>query len=89
MINNAELMGFLKSGWHKTEITTDLSGDQTIYQGKCSSPDGQENLAIWCIKKTTITTVGSVQTIVEQFADGNLEYDNVWNDRASLTFKYL
>lgn len=82
-------MGFLKSGWHKTEINTDLNGNQTIYQGKCASADGQEDLAVWCIKKTTITTVDGVQTIVEQFADGNADYDNVWNDRASLTYKYL
>lgn len=89
MINNAETMGFLKSGWCLTEITTDLGGNKTIYQGKCSRHDGQEDLPIWCIKKTTITTVGGVQTIVEQFADGNMDYDNVWNDRASLKYKYL
>ena len=89
MINNAEMMGFLKSNWHKTEIITDNNGNQTIYQGKCASSDGQENLAAWCIKKTTITTVGGTQTIVEQFADGDANYDNVWNDRATLTYKYL
>lgn len=88
MINNAELMGFLKAGWHRTEIITD-GGNQVIYQGKCANHDGDESLPVWCIKKVAIATNGGVQTIVEQFADGNTNYDNVWNDRASLTYKYL
>lgn len=89
MINNTELMSFLKAGWSITEIITDLDGNKTIYQGKSAGPDVLQNMARWCIKKTTITTVNNVQTVVEEYADGNLEYDNVWNDRASLTYKYL
>ena len=43
---------------------------------------------VWCIKKTTITVVNQVETIVEQFADGDMLYDNIWDNRASLTYKY-
>lgn len=82
-------MSFLKAGWSITEIITDQNNNKTIYQGKSAGPDVSENDARWCIKKMTITTVNDVQTIVEKYADGNLEYDNVWNDRASLTYKYL
>lgn len=38
--------------------------------------------AVWKIKKLLIT--GSVTTVT--FADGNANYDNVWNNRASLTY---
>ena len=88
MINNIETYGFLQSGWHRTEITT-TDTVQTIYQGKCSNGSGDGSAPIWCIKKVTITTVENVQTIVEQFADGDLRFDNVWADRASLTYKFL
>ena len=88
MVNNSETMGFLKSGWHKTEIITGTNGNQTIYQGKSRTEDGDESAAIWCIKKTTVTKNGSVQTVVEKFADGNFDFDNVWADRAALTYKY-
>lgn len=86
-MNNSELYAFIQGTWHRTEITK--SGDnQVIYAGKCSSREGDETLPIWCIKRVTITTAGNTQTIVEEFADGNLKYDNVWADRANLTYKY-
>lgn len=88
MINNTELSAFLKAGWHLTEITTAQNGDQTIYQGKCADSSGNEAAAIWCIRRTTITTLNGVQTITEQFADGNMNYDKIWNNRTSLTYKY-
>lgn len=86
MVNNIELYGFLHGGWHRTEIITD-GQNQVIYQGKCT---GNQNMAspVWCIKKTTITVVNQVETIVEQFADGDMLYDNIWDNRASLTYKY-
>ena len=36
--------------------------------------------------KITRTTVSSGLTITE-YADGNMEYDNVWEDRTSLRYK--
>lgn len=86
-MNNIELYAFIQGTWHRTEITK--SGDnKVIYAGKCSSREGGETLPIWCIKRVTITTDGNTQTIVEEFADGNLKYDNVWADRTNLVYKY-
>lgn len=86
-MNNIELYGFIQGSWHRTEIIKN-GNNQTIYCGKCSAGTGDENLPAWCIKKVTITNIDDVQTIVEQFADGDLNYDNVWANRASLTYKY-
>jgi hypothetical protein len=38
--------------------------------------------AVWMIQRITIA--GSITTI--SFADGNANFDNVWNNRASLTY---
>ena len=89
MINNIELYGFLHAGWCQTEIITAQNGDKTIYQGKCSDGNGLESEPIWCIKRITITTVGGTQTIIEQFADGDMNFDNIWQSRTQLTYKYL
>lgn len=91
-MNNAELYAFIQGAWSKTEIIT--SGNtQTIYQGNCANSEGSENAPIWCIKKTVITTNSSAdsqtQVIVQQFANGNMQFNNVWNDRANLIYKYL
>ena len=86
-MNNIELYGFVQGAWHRTEIVT--NGDnKTIYCGKCAAISGAENTPAWCIKRITITNNNNIQTIVEQFADGNMRFDNVWADRANLTYKY-
>ena len=41
-----------------------------------------ESNPVWRIRK--LTTTGSVLAI--QWADGNQNFDNVWTDRASLTY---
>ena len=41
-----------------------------------------ESSPVWRIRK--LTTTGSVLAI--QWADGNQNFDNVWTDRASLTY---
>lgn len=87
MVNNIELYGFLQGGWHKTEIIEN-GDDRVIYAGKSSSKQGEENLPIWCIKKITIANVNNIQTVVEQFADGDMNYDNIWADRATLNYLY-
>ena len=38
--------------------------------------------ALWRIKRMTVS--GNVTTI--EWADGNTNFDNVWNNRASLTY---
>lgn len=43
-----------------------------------ASPDA----AVWKIRKETLT---AGETVV-RYADGNLNFDNIWTDRASLTY---
>jgi hypothetical protein len=38
---------------------------------------------IWQIRRITTTVLGGATV---EWADGNAEYDNVWNDRASLNY---
>ncbi|WP_455363595.1 hypothetical protein [[Eubacterium] cellulosolvens] len=40
---------------------------------------------VWQIQRITFITPGSDDLIVE-FADSNNAYDNVWNDRTTLTY---
>jgi len=39
--------------------------------------------AVWKIRKETLT---AGETVVK-YADGDLNFDNIWNNRASLTYK--
>ena len=87
-MNNTELYAFINGNWDVTEIVAD-GDNKTIYQGKASISDARQNMAEWCIKKTTITNANGVQTVISKFADGDMCYDNVWDDRAILTYKYL
>lgn len=90
MINYSELLAFGKT-WHITETVTAQNGDQTIYFGKTASPSGGTSAASWCIKKVTLvgSSNGSVQTITEQYADGNTQFDNIWDNRTQLNYSYL
>lgn len=87
-MNYSELLAFGKN-WHVTEVNTAANGDQTIYLGKTLDNDGHPSDANWCIKEITIINTSGKQTIVEKYADGNMNFDNVWNNRATLTYKYL
>lgn len=42
-----------------------------------------ESAPHWCIYRLTNSGTASVK---EEWADGNSNYDNVWADRASLTY---
>jgi hypothetical protein len=53
----------------------------TTYIG-FAPPGGATSAAVWMIERLTFS--GSDITI--EFADGNAEFDNVWNDRASLSY---
>ena len=64
-------------------ITNYDAVDATLaYVGKASAGAAAAD-AVWQIKRLTFTTAGDVTTAV---ADGNLDFDNVWADRASLTY---
>jgi hypothetical protein len=47
-----------------------------------ASPSADQSSAVWKIKR--LLTTGTVLAV--EFADGNPAYDNIWNDRASLTY---
>lgn len=60
----------------------DVVNDNLIYQGE-ATPGVINSVAGWRIKKMIIGEDGDVDTL---WADGNANFDNVWNDRASLTY---
>ena len=62
-------------------IRVDDASSTVTYVGEASirSP---EAAPVWRIKK--LETVGSVLSIT--WADGNMSFDNVWNDRATLSY---
>jgi len=47
-----------------------------------ANPSAGQSEAVWKIKR--LLTTGTVLAV--EFADGNARYDNVWNDRASLSY---
>ena len=47
-----------------------------------ASPSASQSNPVWKIKR--LLTTGTVLAV--EFADGNPNYDNIWNDRASLTY---
>jgi len=53
------------------------------YYGYAFSLGADPAAAVWRIRKETVTGTVTVVT----YADGDGEYDNIWNNRASLTYK--
>lgn len=88
-MNPTELQALLKSGWHKTEIIDEGDGNKTIFRGRCSLPSATVNTDCWCINKTVIRVSGPTQTIDELFAEGNMQFDKVWTQRADYDYQYL
>ena len=58
------------------------ASDNPQYVGE-APPGSATSSAVWRIKK--VTWSDSKATAVE-WADGNTKFDNVWDDRASLTY---
>ena len=76
------------TGSHSIRLDYDGSGN-LIYIGRCllpivnlASPDAD---AIWQIRKLTYDGSNNVTAI--KYADGNDQYDNIWNNRTSLTYQ--
>ena len=65
-------------------IRTDTDGatPETIYRGK-ALPGTSQATGAWRCEEITIAADGDVSIL---FADGNDNYDNVWNNRASLSY---
>lgn len=60
---------------------TDMVGETVIYKGQ-ANPGSSEASAVWRIKRLTITG----DDVVTEWADGNANFDNVWADRATLSY---
>lgn len=52
------------------------------YVGK-AKPGVQTSVTTWQIKRLTFTSAGAVTV---EFADGDVFFDNVWDNRASLSY---
>ena|SRR3990167_745987 len=64
----------------KTTVLDYDGSNNLIYSG-LASPGSSKAVAVWQIKKYTYDGSSNLTDI--QYADGNLEYDNIWNNRAS------
>lgn len=62
-------------------VRIDEADASTTYFG-FASPGSANASAVWRIKRMSVS--GNVTTI--EFADGNTNFDNVWNNRASLSY---
>lgn len=59
----------------------DEASDTVTYIGK-AEPGSAENAAVWQIKKITISGTETITT----WADGDVQFNNVWDNRAGLTY---
>lgn len=59
----------------------DYSQEDIVYIGY-ARPATQESEAKWRIKRLDVSS-----GLKTKWADGNHEFDNVWTDRATLTYK--
>ena len=62
-------------------VLIDEGNPNVIYKG-FASPSAKQDEAVWAIQK--ITHVNDVCSY--QWADGNKNFDNIWNNRAELTY---
>jgi len=67
---------------YTTALDYDVNGN-LIYQGQ-AVPGSAKSAAVWKIKKFTYDGSSNLTDI--QFADGNNDFDNIWNNRASLNY---
>ncbi len=65
----------------RKSIRIDEASTTVTYIGEASF-SSSESLPVWRIYK--LLTSGTVMSL--QWADGNDEFDNVWDDRASLSY---
>jgi len=65
------------------QIFIDYASATINYYGY-SSPNVKGSDKLWRIRRETLDSQG--RTIKIEFADGNQNFNNVWNDRASLNY---
>lgn len=62
---------------------TDFSNSAVIYRGE-ALPGSDETASVWRIRRLTLSADDDV---TEEWADGNANFDNVWADRLTLTYR--
>ncbi len=66
----------------RTDVVDPDATPEIIYRGR-ALPGTAENVASWRIERITIQSDEDVEIL---FADGNDAFDNIWNNRASLSY---
>ncbi len=66
---------------YKEEI--DFVGEDTVYRG-WANPGTTSALALWRIRRTRF--IGAEGDVIHDWADGNGNFDNVWDDRLSKSY---
>jgi hypothetical protein len=72
----------------ETEVSytkrVDLEDNDTVlYRGE-AEPGSLESWAVWRISKTVFNEEGDSEQL---WADGNAQFDNIWEDRLNLTYR--
>lgn len=67
----------------KYTIATAYSGGNLIYVGK-AAPGTAKSASFWQIMKLTYDISDNLTDI--QWADGDKKFDNIWDNRASLSY---
>ena len=65
-------------------LDTPTSGDTTYYTGWAEPGTGASSAAVWRIRKIVLDASGDVSE--SGFADGNLNFDNIWDNRLALSY---
>jgi|TARA_R110002020_G_scaffold113252_2_gene260549 hypothetical protein len=65
-------------------VRTDEQVSGTTYVGK-AHPGSVTSVAVWQISRVVVTTSLPITTTVT-WADGNTSYDNIWDNRTSLSY---
>lgn len=61
----------------------DFVGDDLVYRG-WTSPGTTTNLPLWRIRRTRF--VAPDDDVIHDWADGNGNFDNIWDDRAAKSY---
>jgi len=65
--------------------------DNPLYEGWAIRPGADMSETVWKIKRYTWEIVLGTEYVMteEAYADGNLLYDNIWNDRDAVGTTYI
>jgi len=69
-----------------TQIDDEGGSPQIIYKGEAAA-GSVTSVAVWRMSRITVTTdVGGNDDLATEWADGNTNFDNIWDNRASLSY---